>query len=426
MKLGIGLLGLGTVGSGFLMALEKNKEYWHDRTGYDVEVRKILVRDPSRPRPVEVDAHLITTSYSDILTDSTIDVVIEVMGGLSPAQEYIEKALTHGKHVITANKALLAHCGNHLRSIAKANGVSLRYEASVAGAIPIITVLDRALPGERIEEVFGIINGTTNYILSRMSEEKADYGDVLADAQRLGFAEADPTADVEAYDATYKLCILIKKAFGCEISAEEVYRTGITRITGKDIELAERMGFRIKLLAVGKKCSDQLEARVQPTLLPESNPLSRISGPFNGVFLKGNLFGDMMLYGRGAGDLPTASAVVGDLLSLIRENYLMKSNFDFDFVSEANIKSSDAFSLPRFLRFSGKPVDNPIEKISRLAGEMGIPLRKVTLVPEIEDSICGALLTEAIPNAMVDSFTEKLLLSEGLRVDQVLCAELNI
>ncbi|WP_297518994.1 homoserine dehydrogenase [uncultured Clostridium sp.] len=319
-KIKIALLGLGNVGRGVWKIFESNKDEVLKRSGYDVEITKILVRDKSKPRGVEVPDELLTTSYSDIINDDEIKIVVELMGGIDPAKGYILEAIKKGKHIVTANKMLLAKMGDELFEEADKHGVKFNYEASVAGGIPIISGINESLTANKIERMYGIVNGTTNYILSKMELEGVDFDDALKEAQEMGYAEADPTSDIEGYDAQYKLAILASLAFGTKVEVEDVYREGITNITSQDIEYAKELGLKIKLLATVKEDDKGLDLRVHPTMIPATHPLANVYDAFNAIFIRGNAVGDLMFYGRGAGDLPTGSAVVSDIISILRSN----------------------------------------------------------------------------------------------------------
>ncbi len=314
----LGLLGLGTVGSGVYRILQENHEIICKRAGTEFEIAKILVRDLQKPRGVEIDPRKLTTSIADILEDPEISVVIELMGGLEPAYQYILAALERGKHVVTANKAVIAAHGARLIRLAASKGVDLCYEGSVGGGIPIIKPIRESLVGNRIEEIMGIVNGTTNYILTRMTQEKIAFSDALKQAQALGYAEADPAADIEGYDAANKLVILASLAFQTPISLQQVYYEGIDQVTLEDISFAQHLGYTIKLLAIAKRKPGGAEARVHPTFIPNEHPLASVNGVFNAVFVRGDAVGELMFYGRGAGDLPTGSAVAADIVDVLR------------------------------------------------------------------------------------------------------------
>ncbi|MDB2100111.1 homoserine dehydrogenase [Clostridium paraputrificum] len=319
-KVKIALLGLGNVGRGVWNILQMNGEEIMKRSGCQVEVAKILVRDPSKARAVKVPEELITTDFDEILNDDSIKIIVEVMGGIEPAKEFILKSLSKKKHIVTANKMLLATYGDELFKKADEEEVMLNYEASVAGGIPIIQAINESLTANKIENLYGIINGTTNFILSKMELEGSDFDDVLKEAQEKGYAEADPTSDIEGFDAQYKLAILSSLAFGTKVKIDDVYREGITKITSKDIRYAKDFGLVIKLLAIAKEIDGKLQLRVHPTMIPDTHPLANVHDSFNAVFIKGNAVDDLMFYGRGAGDLPTGSAVVADIVSILRSD----------------------------------------------------------------------------------------------------------
>lgn len=319
-KIRIALLGLGNVGRGVWKILNSNKEEIMKRSGYEVEIGKILVRDKNKPRGIEVPDEIVTTDFNEILEDESIKIVVEVMGGIEPAREYMLKCMDKKKHIVTANKMLLATGGDELFEKADSVGVMFHYEASVAGGIPIIKGIDESLTANKIEKLYGIVNGTTNYILSKMELEGADFDEALKEAQEKGYAEADPTSDIEAFDAQYKLAILSSLAFGTKIDVNNIYREGITKIAAVDMKYAKEFNMGIKLLAIAKENDGKIELRVHPTMISKKHPLSNIFDSFNAVFIKGNAVGDLMFYGRGAGDLPTGSAIVSDIVSIVRSN----------------------------------------------------------------------------------------------------------
>ena len=310
----VGLLGCGNVGAALAVLVDEQRDDVARRTGLSFELASVAVRDLSIDRHVSVPAAAFTTDAAAIVDDPGIDVVVEVMGGIEPARTLIVAALRNGKPVVTANKELLAVHGAELYSIAESAGVDLLFEAAVAGAIPIMRPLRESFAGEPVTRVMGIVNGTTNFILTKMSDEGASYDEALADAQGLGYAEADPTADVEGHDAGAKIAIIATLAFGAEVVADDVYLEGISGVTADDIEAAAHLGFCIKLLAVAECRDDEIGVRVHPTLVPIDHPLAAVNDSFNAVFVEGDAVGEVMLYGRGAGGRPTASAVFGDLI----------------------------------------------------------------------------------------------------------------
>ncbi len=316
----VGLLGCGNVGGALAEILLTRSEDVAARTGIRLELVAIAVADPTRSRPAAIPADLIGTDAAGLVARADVDVVVEVIGGLHPAHELVEAALRHGKPVVTANKALLAVAGAELAEVADRAGVDLLYEAAVAGAIPVIRPLRESLAGEQIVRVMGIVNGTTNYILTRMEEEGASYDDVLREAQELGMAERDPTADVEGHDAAAKAAILAALAFGSDVVDADVHREGISGISAADVAYASRLGYSVKLLAIAELIDGgpQLSVRVHPAMVPKTHPLAAVRGAFNAVFVEGAVSGELMLYGRGAGGGPTASAMLGDLVDASR------------------------------------------------------------------------------------------------------------
>ena len=314
----IGLLGFGTVGTGVVRVLKENGTDIAKKAGAAVVVKKVLVRDVSKKRPYLEEAEL-TDNAADIINDPEIDIIVELMGGLHPAFEYMLDALKNGKHVVTANKDVVAQMGHELLDMAEAKKVDFRFEASVGGGIPIITPLKECLTGNRITEIMGIVNGTTNYMLTQMTEHGSDYASVLKEAQAKGYAEANPAADVEGLDAARKAAILGSIAFNSRICLEQVSVEGITSIEPADINYAKELGYVIKLLAVAKDYGDKgVNVRVHPVFLSKSHPLASVNDVFNAIFIRGNAIGDAMFYGRGAGSLPTASAVTADIVSETR------------------------------------------------------------------------------------------------------------
>ena len=314
----IALLGAGTVGSGVIQALSMNADIIAGRSGAYIEIKKILVRDAKKQRP-EVNGILLTDNFDEILDDEEISIVVEVMGGLSPARDYMLRSMAAGKHVVTANKDVIAQHLSELYTAANENTVDFLYEASVGGGIPIIKPLKECLTANKISEIMGVINGTTNYMLTKMTEKHISYDAVLRRAQEKGYAEANPSADVDGLDAARKAAILASLAFDTVIEFEDVSVEGISHITEDDIEYGLNLGYVIKLLAVGRNTDDGIDVRVHPVFLPKMHPLASVNGVFNAVFVRGDVIGDAMFYGRGAGALPTASAVVADIIEIVRD-----------------------------------------------------------------------------------------------------------
>ncbi len=318
-KIKIGLLGLGNIGTGTYKTLDMNRSEVESAAGTSVEIVRILERDKDKDRGIVVPDEKFTTDPDEIFNDPEIDIVIELIGGIEPATTFMLTAMEHGKHVVTANKAAVAANYDKLMDTAKKNDVMLRFEASVGGGIPILGTLTGPLRANRFEEVLGILNGTTNYILTMMTKEGLDYNTALKDAQAQGFAEADPTADVEGIDAANKLSILIALMFGKYVAPGDIPTTGITHITKEKIEEARSNGCKIKLIAHARRLDDgSIEYEVRPMHISESHPLANINKEFNAVFVKGNAVDDLMFYGKGAGPLPTGSAVMGDVIEIAK------------------------------------------------------------------------------------------------------------
>jgi homoserine dehydrogenase len=312
------LLGCGHVGSALVKLLSRNADLITARTGAEVRVGRIAVHNLSKERDIEVAPGVLTNDPESVVNDPNIDVIVEMIGGIEPARSLILTALKAGKPVVTANKELLANVGKELFEAAEAAGVDLLFEASVAGGVPLMRPLRESLAGERITRVMGIVNGTTNYVLTRMSEEGCSFADALAEAQRLGYAERDPTADIEGYDAAAKAAIIASVAFGAQVVAGDVYREGITEVTVADISAAAELGYVVKLLAVAEESDGAVGVRVHPAMVPVDHPLATVRGSYNAVFIEGEAVGQLMLLGRGAGGGPTASAVLGDLIDAVK------------------------------------------------------------------------------------------------------------
>lgn len=312
----IGLLGCGNVGAALVQLVERQADVIEARTGVRLQISRVAVRNISRDREVELAEGVLTRDAHSVVNDPTVDVIVEVMGGIEPARELIAAAIAHGKPVITANKELLANVGHELWAQSDAAGVDLLFEAAVAGGIPLIRALRESLRGEPVTRVMGIVNGTTNFILTKMTDEGADYSAALSEAQRLGFAERDPTADVEGFDAGAKAAIIASIAFGARVVAGDVYHEGISGVTAADIAIARRLGYVVKLLAIAEKIEDTetIAVRVHPAMVPMNHPLASVRDSYNAVVVEGDAVGQLMFYGRGAGGFPTASAVLGDVI----------------------------------------------------------------------------------------------------------------
>ncbi len=396
----IGLIGWGTVGCGMLRTLKENATEIHARVGVPMHVVRVADLDLETPRPVAVDSGILTRSAQDILDDPSIHIVVELIGGLEPARSFILRALENGKHVVTANKALLAHHGNEIFSFAARCGRSVGFEASVAGGIPLLKALREGLSANRLDTLFGILNGTANYILTRMTEEGLPFAQALAEAQRQGYAEADPSLDVDGIDTAHKLAIAGAMSFGTSICFDKVYVEGIRHIDLLDVQFAAEFGYRLKLLAIARHADGQLELRVHPTLIPERHVLASVRGAYNAVHIHGNAVGNIMLYGLGAGMMPTGSAVVADLIDLARDmamgivHRVPPLGFLPEHTTDIPVKSMDDVVTRYYFRFSA--VDRPgvLSKISGILGTNQISIAAVIQKGrEVEGAVPIVMLT---------------------------------
>ena len=317
-SIGIGLLGMGVVGGGVAQIIERKQAHLSDMVGCPVEIKGVLVRDPSRPRAIDLPDGLITTDPSDILENPEVDILVELIGGEEPAREYLFKAMSSRKHIVTANKEVMARHGFDIQRYARQQGVRVLFEAAVAGGTPIIAPLVRDLVANDVVTIHGIINGTTNYILTRMEQDGADFGDALAEAQRLGYAEADPTNDIEGIDAAYKLAILATLGFRARVTDDDVFHEGITRLTARDFQYARELGYAIKLLGIASADNGALQARVHPALVREDAMIAKVNGVLNAVEIQTDLAGKLLFHGAGAGAMPTTSAVIADIVDIAR------------------------------------------------------------------------------------------------------------
>ncbi|CAN5470305.1 homoserine dehydrogenase [soil metagenome] len=363
----VGLLGFGTVGSGVFRMLQDNREAIERKVGMPVEVVKIGIKDPNKAR--EVDSGLFTTDLQSIVDDPSINVVLELIGGIHPAGELVERAIQNGKNVITGNKELMAKQGSRLVTLAQERRLDLHYEAAVGGGIPLIQPMKHQLAGNDVLKMMGILNGTTNYILTAMQEEGAAFADVLADAQAKGYAESDPTNDVDGFDTSYKISILASIAFGRQVPVEGVYREGIRKVTTADMAYADTLGYRIKLLGITEPVEDRVRVRVHPTLLPKTHPLSSVNGVYNALWLHGDFVGDVMFSGRGAGSDPTASAVVGDLIDVGRNLMSGGPGSALPYGEGMPVESIDTLRTRYFLRMIVEDRPKVLGQISMTMGD---------------------------------------------------------
>jgi len=379
----IGLIGFGTVGTGLVKIIQENAQLLEERLGLSIVLKRIADLDVTSDRGVKVNPALLTQKVADVIEDPEIAIVVELIGGLEPARTFILQAIEKGKHVVTANKALLAVHGAEIFKAADERGVDIGFEGSVGGGIPIIRSLKEGLVANKIQVIFGILNGTSNYILSEMTQRGLQFPEVLKKAQELGYAEADPTLDVEGIDTAHKLSILLSLAYGVQVRLEDIYTEGISGIVPMDIEHAKELGYHIKLLAIAKSDGGPIEARVHPTLLPAEHLLSTVSGPFNAIFVKGDAVGSTLFYGAGAGMMPTGSAVVSDLVDLCRNIRLGVSrrvpllSYQKEHLRVGEIKHIHDVTSTYYLRFT--VVDRPgvLSRISGILGNLDISIASV-------------------------------------------------
>jgi homoserine dehydrogenase len=373
----VGLLGCGNVGAPLVDLISRRRDDIAARTGLRLEVTRVAVRSLARERPVELPAGVLTLDAAGLVVDPAIDVVVEVIGGIEPARELILAALKAGKPVVTGNKELLANVGAELFAAAEEAGVDLLFEAAVAGGIPFIRPLRESLAGERIDRILGIVNGTTNYILTKMTEEGASYADALRDAQSLGYAERDPTADVEGYDAAAKAAIIASIAFGVRVVAGDVFHEGIADITTADIDYAAKMGYVVKLLAVAERpAGGDVAVRVHPAMVPADHPLASVRDSFNALFVEGEAVGDLMFYGRGAGGYPTASAVLGDLIDAAL-NRARGSHATVGALAKARIRPVDEVESAYYLNLDVLDRPGVLAAVAGIFGDHGVSIRSM-------------------------------------------------
>ncbi|MGN7176168.1 homoserine dehydrogenase [Paenibacillus sp. FSL R5-0490] len=392
-SISIGLLGLGTVGSGVVQIIEKHQDKLMHQVGCPVVVKKVLVKDVNKDRAVKVDRNLLTLNPEDILNDADIDVVIEVMGGIEETKNHLKKALDNGKHVVTANKDLMAVYGPELLAASAQNGCDLFYEASVAGGIPILRGLVDGLASDRITKMMGIVNGTTNFILTKMSKNGSTYEDVLKEAQELGYAESDPTADVEGLDAARKMAILSTLGFSMNIDLDDVKVKGITDITEEDLQYGKQLGYIMKLIGIAHREGEKVEVSVQPTLLSESHPLASVQDEYNAVYVYGEAVGETMFYGPGAGSLPTATAVVSDLVGVMK-NMRLGVNGKSAAVPQYDKKLKDADEIysKYFLRMHVKDEVGTFANITSIFSEHHVSFEKILQLPLKEKGLAEIVL----------------------------------
>jgi homoserine dehydrogenase len=379
----VGVLGLGTVGGGTVNVLKRNAAEIARRAGREIIITRATAKDLDKERICDTQGIILTADPMDIINDPEIDIVLELIGGAGPVKEMVLKAIENGKHVVTANKSLIALHGNEIFAKASEKGVIVAFEAAVAGGIPIIKAIREGLSGNQIQWLAGIINGTGNFILTEMRDKGRDFDDVLAEAQALGYAEADPTFDVEGIDAGHKLTILASIAFGIPLHFDKVYTEGITQITRLDVEYAEQLGYRIKHLGIARKTPEGIELRVHPTLIPERRLIANVNGVMNAVLVKGDAVGATLYYGAGAGAEPTASAVVADVIDVVRaltsdpENRVPHLAFQADSLHDIPVLTSDRFKTAYYLRLTTEDKPGVLADVTRILAEHHISIEAI-------------------------------------------------
>jgi len=389
----VGFIGFGTVGQGAATVLTRNASEISRRAGCDITVKSAAVRNINRQRGPELADVALTTEATDIVNDPEIDVIVEAMGGDEPARTLLLQAIANGKHVVTANKALIAVYGNELFDAAREHGVSVAFEAAVAGGIPVIKSIREGLAGNKIQWLAGIINGTSNYILTEMRDKGRDFADVLVEAQALGYAEADPTFDVEGIDAAHKLTILASIAFGIPLNFDAVYTEGIGHITQEDTAYAQELGYRIKHLGIARDTGDGIELRVHPTLIPERRLIANVDGVMNAVLVQADAVGPTLYYGAGAGAEPTGSSVVADIMDVVRvasaavDNRVPHLAFQHDALNEVRTIKSDEFQTSFYLRILAEDKPGVMADISRILGDEDICIEAIIQKEPATDSV---------------------------------------
>lgn len=393
----VGIIGFGTVGAGTARILIENAQIIQRRLGSPVTLKKISDLDVKRDRGISLKGIQLTTNAQEVLTDPEIDIVVELIGGYKPAKEFILEAIRHKKHVVTANKALLAMHGEEIYAAAEKSGTSLGFEASVAGGIPILAAIRNGLAANNIKSIYGIVNGTCNYILTLMTNAGRKFEEVLKEAQAMGYAEADPTFDIEGIDSAHKLAVLTMLTYGTPVKFEEIYTEGISNISPLDIDFAGDLGYKIKLLAITKMVDGEIEARVHPTMLPEEYPIATVDGVYNALSVVGDAVGSTMFYGRGAGDMPTGSAVVSDIMDIGRDILSGCTNRSpvaaFRERSILKMRKMDDITSCYYLRFSA--IDRP-GVMSRISGVLG--KNNISISSVIQK---GRKAAEAVPVVMM-------------------------
>lgn len=422
-KVGVAILGLGVVGGGTYKILTDNKEYFKTTQGLDVTVENVLEKNDERVKALGVES-IRAQSIEEVVSNPNVDIVVEVMGGVGAAKAFVLEALRSGKTVVTSNKELIAKHWCELEAEAKSKRAGLLFEASCVGGVPIIRAIEEGMQANKIQSIKGIINGTTNYILTKMAKEGSSYEDALKEAQQLGYAEFNPTADVEGFDATYKLSILSSLAFNTKVFIDDISREGITNITKEDIAYGKDLGYTLKLLGVGKNTARGIEVRVHPAYILNSNPLASVNDSFNAVHLVGDAVGEIMLYGRGAGALPTGSAIVSDILFAAKHTEFFYAPFDNSEKGNKKTKFVADFTSQYFIRISVKDEAGVLSKISGIFAKNGVSIKEVKQYSSKDNKVPVVIITHESPEKDIEKSISKIkTLSSVLSIDSLIKVE---
>ncbi len=407
-KVGVAILGLGVVGGGTYQILTENKEYFKKTQKLDVTVESVLEKNVERAVSLGIDKSIIASSIEEVVCNPNVDIVVEVIGGVGVAKTFVEKALKSGKTVVTSNKELFAKHWTELEAEAKKKNAGLFFEATCVGGVPIIRALIDSMQANKIQSIKGIINGTTNYILTKMADEGWSYEEALAEAQKLGYAEFNPTADVEGFDATYKLSILSSLAFNTKITIDKIYREGITAIDKEDTAYGKQMGYTLKLLAIGKNTPSGIEVRVHPTFIKNDNPLASVNDSFNAVHLVGDAVGEIMLYGRGAGALPTGSAIVSDIIFAAQHPEFYYAPFENNEKGAAQTKYVNDFTSQYYIRLEVKDTAGVLAKFTSVFGKYNISMKEVKQIAAKDGVAQVIIVTHNASEAIIKKTLDKV------------------
>ncbi|MFA6357343.1 MAG: homoserine dehydrogenase [Candidatus Omnitrophota bacterium] len=429
-KINIGLIGFGNIGCGVVKILQQRKFLLAQKIGIEIIIKKICDKDIAKKRRLTVDKNLLTSNAYEVINDPQIDIIVELIGGVNPAKEFILASLKKGKHVVTANKALLAEHGNELFSEAQERGKNIYFEASVGAGIPIIKSIKEGLVANKFSCIFGIVNGTSNYVLTQMSKESCSFNDAIAQAKAKGFAEKDPTFDIQGIDSAHKLVLLTYLAFGKIVSLKDIFIEGISQVSASDIAYAKELGYEIKLLAIVKKENDELEVRVHPTLLPAEHLLSSVDGVFNAIYVSSDLAGDLMFYGPGAGQLAAASAVVSDIVDLTQDIKAGLFRPTLNSIEDSSIKGLrkiDEFENKYYIRIVAVDKPGVLAKVAGILSKFGISIASVTQKERLKSqSVPVVMVTHEVKEKnlraalkMIDKLTEIKEKSVAIRIEGV-------